>query len=217
MRNDKMSQLMILTVWLVLMLFIFTGCGQNRKLAEENQSASVKISDLQKRLSQLESEKDQARKQLDKLQKELQELADREKLTLQKLNQYSVLTLPNTLVFSSGSAMLSGEGMTLIGKIADILKRYPDYEIRIEGHTDNKQIKPEFQHKFASNWELSSARATTVVRHLVTSYKMDPRKLGAVGYGEYRPIASNDKEEGRSKNRRVEFHIYPVMQSKAVG
>ncbi len=197
-----------------VLLTIAVGCGYNKQLAEENRQTSAHVADLQKQLSQIEAEKKKVQQQADNLQKELAQLAEREKLNLQKLDQYSVLSLPNTLVFKSGSIKLSAEGTAVLSKIAEILKRYPNYEIRIEGHTDNKQIRPEFQNKYATNWELSSARATAVVRHLVNGHKMDPRRLGAVGYGEYRPVASNDTEDGRSENRRVEFHIYPAMESK---
>jgi len=200
----------------VLLVVITTGCSHNKQLAEENRLTSTRLAELEKRLSQLESERNKARVEADNLQRELAQLAEKEKLSLQKLDKYTVLTLPNNLVFGSGSTQLSNEGISVLAKIADIFKRYPDYEIRVEGHTDNKQIKPEFQHRFLTNWELASARATTVVRHLIATHKMDPRKLGAVGYGEHRPTAGNETEQGRAKNRRVEFHIYPVMQSKVL-
>lgn len=199
-----------------LLLAVAAGCGHNKQLAEESQQAQAQVADLQKRLNQLEAEKNKARQEADNLQKELAQLAEKEKLNLQKLDQYSVLSLPNTLVFSSGSIKLSADGTAVLGKIAEILKRYPKYEIRVEGHTDNKQIRPEFQNKYATNWELSSARATAVVRHLINGYKMNPQRLGAVGYGEHRPVATNDTEDGQAKNRRVEFHIYPAMQSKVL-
>jgi len=212
MKTGKTQYLIGLYV-ICLSLVFFIGCGSNKELTKKD-SPGAQVKDLQKKLSQTEVEKNEAQKQADRLQKELQQLAEREKLNLQKLDKYSILTLPNTLVFNSGSIRLSNDGTALLGKIAEILKRYPDYEIRIEGHTDNKQIKPEFQNKYATNWELSSARATAVIRYLVTTHKMNPLKLGAVGYGEYRPTATNDTETGRAKNRRVEFHIYPAMQAK---
>jgi len=205
-----------LALVIVLLLVTVVGCGHNKRLAEENRLTGTRLAELEKRLNQIEAEKNKARQEADKLQKELAQLAEKEKLSLQKLDKYTILTLPNTLVFASGSTQLSKDGVSVLAKIADIFKRYPDYEIQVEGHTDNKQIRPESQHKFLTNWELASARATTVVRHLIATHKMDPRKLGAVGYGENRPIAGNDTEQGRAKNRRVEFHIYPVMQSKVL-
>jgi chemotaxis protein MotB len=127
------------------------------------------------------------------------------------------LRVPDRLLFAFSSARISQSGMSLLDDIADIFGRYPEYNIRVEGHTDNKKIKPEFYDKFRSNWELSTARATAVVRHLVSRYNIDPERLVAVGYGEYRPIATNDTSEGRSKNRRVEFYIAPNMPSKSIG
>jgi len=216
MQDRKKMAFIAVTLTSLLLLALVTGCGHNKQLAEENRIANAQLADLQKRLSDIEVDKNKVQKKADNLQMELAQLAEREKLNLQKLDQYSVLSLPNTLVFNSGSVRLSPEGMTVLGKIADVLKRYPDYEIRIEGHTDNMQIRPEFQNKYATNWELSSARATAVIRHLISSHKMQPLRLGAVGYGEHRPAATNDSEEGRAKNRRVEFHVYPAMQSRVL-
>lgn len=216
MHNKKGYTLFGVILVSALVLSMVAGCSHNKQIAEESRQAQAQVAELNKRLSQLESEKNKAKQEADNLQKELAQLAEREKLNLQKLDQYSVLSLPNTLVFSSGSIKLSAEGTMVLGKIAEVLKRYPNYEIRIEGHTDNMQIRPEFQNKYATNWELSSARATTVVRHLINGNKMNPQRLGAVGYGEHRPVATNDTEEGRAKNRRVEFHIYPAMQSKVL-
>ncbi|MFH1375005.1 MAG: OmpA family protein [bacterium] len=216
MNNKKRYAFSVAVLTSALLVTIAAGCGHNKQVAAESQKAQAQVADLQKKVSQLEAEKNKAKQETDNLQKELAQLADKEKLNLQKLDQYSVLSLPNTLVFSSGSIKLSAEGTAVLGKIAEVLKRYPAYEIRIEGHTDNKQIRPEFQNKYATNWELSSARATAVVRHLTNQHKMNPQRLGAVGYGEHRPAATNDNEDGRAKNRRVEFHIYPAMQSRVL-
>lgn len=209
------SKLMGWTAVVVLAAFVL-GCGSNKQSVSETQASASGAAQLQQRIKQMENEVDVARQRTADLQRELEQLAEREKLSLQKLDQHSVLSLPNTLVFSSGSTRLSPEGLSLLKQIATILKRYPDYDIRVEGHTDNVQIKPEFQSKYASNWELSAARATNVVRHLVNAHQMDPRKLGAVGYGEHRPVAPNNSDASRAKNRRVEFHIYPVMQTQVL-
>ena len=79
----------------------------------------------------------------------------------------------------------------------------------VEGHTDNVGIALEFQDRFKSNWELSTARATSVVHYLRQKHDMDPNRLAAVGFGEYRPLGNNDTPEGRSQNRRVVIEVGP--------
>ena len=102
------------------------------------------------------------------------------------------------ILFPSGVARLSPEAQNILRQLAETLKPFPN-AIRVEGHTDNRPIKSA---AFTSNWELSAARAASVV-HLFTQVGMDPRRLAIVGLGEYRPAQSNDTEQGRNINRRV--------------
>lgn len=106
--------------------------------------------------------------------------------------------------FESGSAELTPVMVETLKTLGPILNNLSDlHELVVEGHTDNVPVRRNYQ----SNWELSSARATNVVRYLVQNEKMKPQRISAVGYGEYRPVTSNDTPEGRSKNRRVVFFI----------
>jgi len=104
-------------------------------------------------------------------------------------------------LFASGKSELLPQAKKLLDKLAPSLKRYP-YEIMIEGHTDDRPIKTS---AFPSNWELSSARAASVVRHLRSTTKMRARQLVAVGYADTRPLKENIDSESRAKNRRVEM------------
>jgi chemotaxis protein MotB len=90
-------------------------------------------------------------------------------------------------------------------KIAAILIQHPELKIHVIGHTDNVPIRS----RFASNWELSTARALAAVHFLTEKAGVDPHRVGAVGYGEYRPIADNATAEGRAKNRRIAITILP--------
>ncbi len=114
-----------------------------------------------------------------------------------------VISLKEAGLFDSGSAYIKISSYPLLAKIAESLSQY-DNPIRVEGHTDNVPIKSQ---EFKSNWELSTARATNMVHHLINFYKFDPSKISASGYGEFRPIADNSTEEGRAKNRRVNIVV----------
>ncbi|KXG77619.1 Motility protein B [Fervidicola ferrireducens] len=107
------------------------------------------------------------------------------------------------VLFDSGKADLKSEAIRLLDKIAPVLKqsRRP---IRVEGHTDNVPIHTR---EFPTNWELSTARAVSVLRYLVENHGIPPRMISAAGYGEYHPIAPNDTDQNRSRNRRVEIII----------
>ncbi|MDE4542498.1 MULTISPECIES: flagellar motor protein MotB [unclassified Thermoanaerobacterium] len=114
-----------------------------------------------------------------------------------------VISLNDTLLFDTGSADVKPEQKETLIKIGNILKSMPNY-IRVEGYTDNVPIN---NNQFHSNWELSVIRATNVVEILVNDVKMDPAKISAVGYGEYRPIVPNDSDKNRQLNRRVDIVI----------
>ena len=106
--------------------------------------------------------------------------------------------------FESGKSEITEEMVNKVEQLLPILKNLSEKnEVIVEGHTDNIPIATK---QFASNWELSTARATSVVKYLL-SREMNPRKVVAVGYGEYRPVVANDTPENRKKNRRVVFFI----------
>ena len=114
-----------------------------------------------------------------------------------------VISLAGNLLFDSGKADLKPRGMTLLDTLAERLRTMPN-EIRVEGHTDNIAIATAL---YPSNWELSSARATTVSRYFAEHSDIAPIRLVAAGYGEFRPVTLNDSREGRARNRRVDLVV----------
>jgi chemotaxis protein MotB len=114
-----------------------------------------------------------------------------------------VISLAGNMLFDSGKSDLKPRGMTLLDTLAERLKTMPN-EIRVEGHTDNIPIATPL---YPSNWELSSARATTVGRYLAEHSDIAPQRIIAAGYGEFRPVAPNDSREGRARNRRVDLVV----------
>jgi len=120
-------------------------------------------------------------------------------------SQYVQLTMKGALLFDSGSAELKEESKVVLDRVGLILERYANGTIEIEGHTDNVPINSA---KYASNEELSSARALSVFYYLSDTTVLNPTTLKHAGMGERVPIADNSTEEGRSKNRRVEIKIF---------
>ena len=114
-----------------------------------------------------------------------------------------VISLAGNLLFDSGKSDLKPRGMTLLDTLSERLRTMPN-EIRVEGHTDNIPIATPL---YPSNWELSSARATTVSRYFAEHSEIAPNRLSAAGYGEFRPVAPNDSREGRARNRRVDLVV----------
>jgi len=119
------------------------------------------------------------------------------------------ITMVDRLLFDSGRAQVKPDGLKVLKRVSDILKHVRDKQIRIEGHTDNVPIGTQLRDRFPTNWELSTARASSVVRYLIEQGGVNRASLSAVGYAKNRPVASNDGEKGRAANRRIEIVLYP--------
>lgn len=118
-----------------------------------------------------------------------------------------VINLPQDVLFGSGSATLGAEGVQTLTEVGEVLADIDDRTFQVEGHTDNVPIAGA---PFASNWELSSARALSVVRVLIDA-GVPPERLSGAGYGEHQPVAANDDREGRRLNRRIEIVMLPNL------
>lgn len=119
------------------------------------------------------------------------------------------LSLSDALLFTEGQAKLTQGGTALLDRIGKALKALPAYKVGVEGHTDNGPVKRELFGGFASQWDLSSARATVVARYLHEHGGLDPTRISASGYGEFQPAEPNDTPEGRKANRRVVIRLEP--------
>ncbi len=148
--------------------------------------------------SDTESRTETLRTMASQLSLEFNELIRQGVVSLSVSDHWLELNLPNSMLFGSGDAEPHYDAFEVIEKIATVL-RHRDNAVAVEGYTDNEPIRTQ---RFPSNWELSAARASAVVRMLVME-GIEPERLAAVGYGQYQPQARNDTEEGRRRNRRV--------------
>ncbi|MCH6556644.1 MAG: OmpA family protein, partial [Nitrospirae bacterium] len=130
-------------------------------------------------------------------------------IQIQQVRDRLRINMVDRVLFDSGRAQVKPDGLKVLKRVSDILKHVTDKQIRIEGHTDNVPIGPKIIERFPTNWELSTARATSVVRYLIEKGGMNRASLSAVGYAENRPVASNETLEGRAENRRIEIVLYP--------
>jgi len=114
-----------------------------------------------------------------------------------------VIRFAENVLFDLGKADLKPEAQEILSEIARVIAQIPNH-VRVEGHTDNLPIATS---RFPSNWELSTARATAVIRYMADAHSIDPRRMSAAGYGEYRPLKPNDSDQNRRLNRRVDVVI----------
>ena len=127
---------------------------------------------------------------------------------VQVLKGVVYISLADNMIYKSGSYEINSRAAETLSKIAKIIKDYKDYDVLIEGNTDNVPIK---KTNIRNNWDLSTLRASSVVQALQNDYGVDPKRLTAGGRGEYNPIASNDTEIGKQRNRRTQIIITPKL------
>ncbi len=118
------------------------------------------------------------------------------------------ISLADNMLFKSGSYEISDRAMETLSKIAKIIKDYSDYDVLVEGNTDNVPIS---RTNIRNNWDLSALRASSVVQCLQNDFGINPSRLSAAGRGEFNPIADNDSEVGKQRNRRTEIIITPKL------
>jgi chemotaxis protein MotB len=126
-------------------------------------------------------------------------------ITIEDTDEEIKVILVDKILFDSGSSEVNEDGRQLLLTLSETLNKGSMRQIVVEGHTDNVPLGGELRERFPSNWELSAARAASVIRLLQTEGGVEPKKLSLKGYGSYRPIAPNHTEEGRMQNRRIEI------------
>jgi len=141
----------------------------------------------------------------DELVGKLEDEIQRGEVKISELKGKLTVNVVDKILFDSGQAALKPAGIKVLQQIGDILKSAVDKDIQVEGHTDNVPIRGTLTEVYPSNWELSTARANTVLHFLQDNVGISGERLSAVGYGEYRPIDSNSTAEGRALNRRIQI------------
>lgn len=203
-------------VALIVLAFIAAGCAVN--FYSGRPSDKAKIGELSSEVGRLQKLREQERQELQEAMELLEqrlkkEIGDKE-VMLEMAERGLVITFVAEILFDSGKAVIKQEAYPILDKVAKVIRdKVYDREIGIEGHTDNEPIR---HSGWKSNWELSTGRATSVLHYLVEEGKLNPKLLSAIGYGEYRPVVSNDTAEGRQKNRRVEVVIMPKLDKEKV-
>ncbi|UCD78926.1 MAG: OmpA family protein [Desulfobacterales bacterium] len=190
--------------------------NRNRILLDENGRLIEAIEALRLELQQEKLtvlQKEEKISDLDKTRREietnLKEQIAQKDIKIEEIEGRLKVTFVDKILFDSGSVTIKDQGKQVLLRLAESFKDNQNQNIIVEGHTDDMKIGPALQQKFPTNWELSTARATAVVRFLQEQGNIAPEQLTASGFSFYRPVASNDSEEGRRQNRRIEIIMVP--------
>jgi chemotaxis protein MotB len=192
----------------------------SKDIADLNKDASNKqtlltksgqeLVNQRKKLEQLQALMDQQRKAIEEIRKKMADALTGFKsneLTVATKNGKVYVSLQENLLFPSGSAVVNPKGKEALAKLAEVLNINPEITVDIEGHTDSIPIRGKYQ----DNWDLSLARAASIVRILTIDYKVNPERVIASGHSQYEPVQTNSNAEGRAQNRRTDIILSPKL------
>ena len=182
--------------------------GRNAMLAASLDSQVTAVS------RQKEAEIAQLRTTYDTLVKDMQAEIAQGQIQITRLADRLNVSMVDKILFPSGEAGITPAGLRVLRRVGNVLKTTQGKTIRVEGHTDNVVITSRLKGLFPTNWELSTARASNVVRFLQDSVGSGAERLQAVGLSEYHPVASNATVKGRSQNRRIELSLLPMAAGR---
>jgi chemotaxis protein MotB len=183
---------------------LLEGSSADRaKLDKLLQASSAQLDELRKQKAAAEARAATYKSLTDRLRS----MIDAGKLSVKIRKGRMLISMPNDVLFDSGSAVLKKAGQETLSQLAQALSALADRQFLVAGNTDDKPIRTA---RFPSNWELSTERAVVVTRYLIGK-GMKPDQLGALGYGEFDPIAPNDTPDHRAQNRRIEIQLQPNL------
>ena len=217
------SALSVLALFGFISLSALKQYRLTQSLKKELHELRTTANDVTTRANQLTTELEEGKTRIEALQRENQEANQAQKsmetemrqaleskdVTISQLQGRLTVNILDRILVDSGEAAVKPEGEKVLQQIATVLAQFPKRQINVVGHTDNIPIRAGSRGQYATNWELSTARATAALRMLSERAGVDPRRLAAVGYGEFHPLADNSTPEGRAKNRRIALVVLP--------
>lgn len=185
--------------------------GELKGRIAQLEEAAKKAAEFQARVVQVEEQKEKSLSELKstyenivgKLNREIQS----KEISIKQFEERLKIDFINKILFGDGSTSITSKGARILSQIGESLKNIPEKKIYVFGYTDNLPIGASLADRYPSNWELSAARSCAVVRFLTEKVGLNPERFAAVGRAYHQPLASNDSEEGRARNRRAEIVI----------
>ncbi|MEW5848355.1 MAG: OmpA family protein [Myxococcota bacterium] len=181
--------------------------AEKRALQDANETLSQKVKEREAEIAKL-------RETYDTLQDKLKEEIRHGDIRLTQNGERIQVDLVDKILFDSGQAELTRRGQEVLLRLGAVLAKVENRQLQVSGHTDDAPPTDKLKDRFPSNWELSTARAVTVVRFLHEQADIPGRRLVASGHGQFQPVGNNANAEGRARNRRIEILLTPIMDPK---
>jgi chemotaxis protein MotB len=192
----------------LLVAFIaIAGCSC-KEYEEQILQLDAQIAELQKEIANDEAIMTERQQIAEELRANLKDCKAENAVLIEESEEVVMITIPDQLSFASSQVIVLDTMVPALQIIADSIRQHPDWDVYVEGYTDNRKILEEYQEYYPTNWELGAHRSAAVVRYLTNDLGLPADRFAALSFGPFRPVADNDTEEGRRANRMVRIMMY---------
>jgi chemotaxis protein MotB len=194
---------------LLVAVLAMSGCSC-KEYEEQIMQLDAQIAEMQKDLADKDAVINEREQVAEDLRNNLQDCQGENALLVEQSEETVMITVQEDLGFNASQTIVLDTMVPALEAIARTVRDHPDWDVYVEGFTDSRKVKEEFQEQYPSNWELGAFRSCAVVRYMTNNLDIPAERFAAVSYGPYRPVADNDTPEGRAQNRRVRFILHKV-------
>lgn len=205
MTDRKIKNMMLLSLLVVLVALAGCSC---KNYEEQIMQLDSQIAELQQDLSDRDGLIAEREQVAEDLRANLEDCKAENLVLIEESEEVVMITVPDQLTFSASQVIVLDTMVPTLEAIAATVRQHGDWDVFVEGYTDSRRILEEYQEQYPSNWELGSFRACAVVRYMTNNLDLAAERFAAVSYGPFRPVASNDTDEGRAENRMVRFVLH---------
>lgn len=192
---------------LVVALVALAGCSC-KEYEEQIMQLDTQIAELQQELSDRDAVISEREQIAAELSRNLEDCKSENAVLVEQAEEVVMITVQDQLAYASSQVIVLDTMVPTLNAIAATLRNHPDWDIYVEGFTDSRKIAEEWVETYPSNWELGSFRACAVVRYMTNDLNLPAERFAAVSYGPFRPVTTNDTDEGRAQNRMVRFVLH---------
>ncbi len=194
---------------LLVAIIALGGCS-SKEYEEQIMQLDAQIAEMQKDLADKDAVINEREQVAEDLRNNLKDCQGENALLVEMSEEVIMITVQEDLGFNASQTIVLDTMVPALEAIARTVRDHPDWDVFVEGFTDDKKIKEEYQEQYPSNWELGAFRSCAVIRYMTNNLDISPDRFAAVSYGPFRSVASNDTPEGRAENRRVRFTLHKV-------
>ncbi len=187
---------------------VLSGCAPCKDYKAIIADQEQQIAGLNEQVADREAKIAEAEQLADQLRENIEKIEAEKDVLIEQINEVVMVRVPENVMFASGQVMILDTMVPTLEALRDAVNEYPEWDVFVEGYTDNKKVSLDWIEVWPTNWELGAARAAAVVRFLTNDLDMDATRFAVVSYGPFHPVADNDTPEGRKANRFVQIVLH---------